>query len=59
MVLFLLVVGFPGLSFGDREDEALFKQAKQIFSPLPQVMVSEKNSITTEKVKQGKIIFYE
>jgi cytochrome c peroxidase len=57
--LFLLVVGFPSLSFGDSEDETLFKQAKQIFSPLPQVMVSEKNSITSEKVKLGKILFYE
>jgi cytochrome c peroxidase len=59
MIIFLLVMGFPGLSFGDSEDEVLFKQAKQIFSPLPQVMVSEKNSISPEKVKLGKILFYE
>lgn len=59
MALFLLVVGFPGSSFGDSVDEDLFKQAKQIFSPLPQVMVSEKNSITSEKVKLGKTLFYE
>ena len=39
--------------------KTLFKQAKQIFSPLPQVMASEKNSITPEKVKLGKILFYE
>ncbi len=59
MIIFLLVMGFPGLSFGDSEDETLFKQTKQIFSPLPQVMVSEKNSITSEKVKLGKTLFYE
>ena len=59
LALFLLIVSFPGLSFGDSVDEALFKQAKQVFSPLPQVMASEKNSITLEKVKLGKILFYE
>jgi cytochrome c peroxidase len=59
LALFLLIVSFPGLSFGDSVDEALLKQAKQIFSPLPQVMASEKNSITIEKVKLGKILFYE
>ena len=59
MVLFLLAIGFSGSSFGGSPDEDLLKQAKKIFSPLPQVMVSEKNSITTEKVKLGKILFYE
>ena len=59
VVLFLLVVGFPNLSFGGSPEEDLIKQAKQIFSPLPQVMASEKNSITPEKVKLGKILFYE
>jgi cytochrome c peroxidase len=59
MVLFLLVVSFPGSSFGDNVEEAVLKQAIQLFSPLPQVMASEKNSITTEKVKLGKILFYE
>ncbi len=59
MVLFLLTMGFSGSSFGESVDEDLLKQAKQIFSPLPQVMVSEKNSITPEKVKLGKMLFYE
>src|SRR4030065_1978041 len=59
MALFLLAVGFSGLSFADNTDEDLFKQAKQIFSPLPQMMVSEKNSITSEKAKLGKMLFYE
>jgi cytochrome c peroxidase len=43
----------------DSRDEDLLKQAKQIFGPLPQVMLSEKNPITPEKVKLGKILFYE
>ena len=59
MALFLLAVGFSGSSFADNIDEGLFKQAKQIFSSLPQMMVSEKNSITSEKVKLGKTLFYE
>jgi len=37
----------------------LLKQAKQIFGPLPQVMLSEKNPITPEKVRLGKMLFYE
>ena len=59
MALFFLAVGFSGLSFADNIDEGLFKQAKQIFSPLPQMMVSEKNPITPEKIKLGKTLFYE
>ncbi len=59
MALFLLAVGFSSLSFADNTDEDLFKQAKQIFSPLPQMMGSEKNPITPEKVKLGKMLFYE
>jgi cytochrome c peroxidase len=59
MVLFLLTVSFSSSSFGGSGEEDLLKQAKQFFSPLPQVMVSEKNSITPEKVKLGKTLFYE
>lgn len=59
MALFLLTISFSGSSFGGSVDEDILKQAKQIFSPLPQVMVSEKNSITSEKVKLGKMLLYE
>jgi cytochrome c peroxidase len=58
MVLSLLIVCFAGLSMADNGED-LLKQAKNIFGPLPQVIVSEKNPITTEKVKLGKILFYE
>jgi cytochrome c peroxidase len=44
---------------GTNGDEDLLKQAKQIFSPLPKLMLSEKNSITPEKVRLGKLLFYE
>ncbi|OGP94933.1 MAG: cytochrome-c peroxidase [Deltaproteobacteria bacterium RBG_16_47_11] len=58
-MIVLSLLSFTGLLFADRGDEGLLKQAKQIFSPLPQVMLSEKNPITPEKVKLGKILFYE
>jgi len=47
------------LSLGSNEDEDLLKKATQIFSPLPQVILSEKNPVTPEKVILGKILFYE
>jgi cytochrome c peroxidase len=55
----LLSLSLIGLLFADNGDEVLLGQAKNIFAPLPQVMTSEKNPITFEKVKLGKILFYE
>jgi cytochrome c peroxidase len=59
IILVISIVFFAGMSLGSNGDEDLLKQAKQIFGPLPQAMVSEKNPITPEKVKLGKILFYE
>jgi cytochrome c peroxidase len=59
IILFVFVLFFAVKSLGSNGDEDLLKQAKQIFGPLPQVMFSEKNPITPEKVKLGKILFYE
>ncbi len=59
MVSSLLIVCFAGSSLGDSGDEDLLKQANQLFGPLPKAMVSEKNTITPEKVKLGEILFYE
>ncbi len=59
MILSFLIVCFAGSSLAESGEEELLKQAKQIFGPLPQVMLSEKNPITPEKVKLGKILFYE
>jgi len=58
MVLSLLIVCFAGSSLADNGED-LLKQAKNIFGPLPQVMSSDKNPITSEKVKLGKILLYE
>ncbi len=46
-------------SFGSNGDEDLLRQAQQTFAPLPQAMGSEKNPLTPEKLKLGKILFYE
>ncbi len=59
IILVISIISFAGLSLGADGDEDLLKEAKQIFSPLPQAMSSEKNAITPEKVKLGKILFYE
>ena len=58
-VLIIPILFFAQISPGASAEEDLLKQAKQIFSPLPQAMVSEKNPMTPEKVKLGKILFYE
>ena len=53
MVLSLLIMCFAGSSLADN-GKSLLKQAKIIFGPLPQVMSSDKNPITPEKVKLGQ-----
>ena len=58
-IVFISILSFAGMSPGANGDEDLLKEAKQIFSPLPQAMSSEKNVITPEKVKLGKILYYE
>ena len=59
VLVVISILSFAGMSLASNGDEDLLKQAKQIFGPLPQVMSSEKNPITPEKVKLGKILFYE
>jgi cytochrome c peroxidase len=46
-------------AWGGSEDNALMARAKQFFGPLPSVMKSAENPVTPEKVKLGKILFYE
>jgi cytochrome c peroxidase len=58
-IIVLSLLSFTGLLIADNGDEDLLRQAKNIFGPLSQVMPSEKNPITPEKVKLGKILFYE
>jgi cytochrome c peroxidase len=40
-------------------DDDLMKKAREVLGPLPASMPSEQNPITPEKVKLGKILFYE
>jgi cytochrome c peroxidase len=55
----LCLLCLAGLAYGEDMDETFQKQAQQIFSPLPKVMESDQNPVTPEKVKLGKILFYE
>ncbi len=59
VIFSFFILSFAGISFGNNGDEDLLKQANQLFGPLPKAMVSEKNPITSEKVRLGKILFYE
>jgi cytochrome c peroxidase len=58
-VIVLSWVSFAGLLFANNGDKDLQRQVNKIFGPLPQAMVSEKNPFTPEKVKLGKMLFYE
>ncbi len=40
-------------------DIELLKKAREYFYPLPQIFPSDKNPITPEKIKLGKMLFYE
>ncbi len=55
LMLFLVIAGN---AFADSND-ALITRASQILGPLPASMPSEENPITPEKVKLGKMLFYE
>jgi len=59
IVMVLLLLSSTSLLLADNAEETFLKQAKSIFGPLPRVMTSEKNPVTPEKVKLGKILFYE
>ena len=59
VIAVISILSFAVMASASNGDEELLKRAKQIFGPLPQVMTSEKNPITPEKVKLGEILFYE
>ncbi len=40
-------------------DVELLKKARQYFTPLPELFPSDENPLTPEKIKLGKILFYE
>lgn len=59
--LVFIITGISGcLSFAGAAEKGLLKDAKQVFGPpLPNVMTSETNPVTQEKVKLGKMLYYE
>ena len=59
--LVFIITGISGcLSFAAAAEKGLLKDAKQVFGPpLPNVMTSETNPVTQEKVKLGKMLYYE
>lgn len=58
LTLLILLLVISHVAFAD-SDDTLIKRATQILGPLPASMQSEQNPITTEKVKLGKMLFYE
>ena len=58
LTLLILIFVIPVIAFAD-DDDVLIKRASLILGPLHASMPSEQNPITPEKVKLGKILFYE
>jgi len=55
-----VIAVFAWLPFACSAENDLLKQAAQVFGPpLPRVMSSEKNPVTPEKVRLGKMLYYE
>ncbi|WP_293443470.1 cytochrome c peroxidase [Persephonella sp.] len=54
LIFFVLSVGS---AFGG--DAKLLKEARKYFSPIPDLFPSDTNPLTPEKIKLGKILFYE
>lgn len=57
--LAMVVIFFSSLSSRADTDRETMKQAQQLFKPLPKLMDSEQNPVTPEKVRLGKMLFYE
>ncbi len=59
VILLLFMLGSSPLAIAAGADDDLMKRAKEVMGPLPASMPFEQNPITPEKVKLGKILFYE
>jgi cytochrome c peroxidase len=59
IIALILSLPFYGPARGDAKTDELATRANQLFGRLPRDMASEQNPITTEKVKLGKVLFYE
>ncbi|MGD1076151.1 MAG: cytochrome-c peroxidase, partial [Thermodesulfovibrionales bacterium] len=56
--LLVILLVLPVAAFAT-DDDGLIKKASQLLGPLPASMPSEENPTTPEKVKLGKMLFYE
>jgi cytochrome c peroxidase len=59
LTLVLLFLASDGPARQGRERDELAARANRVFGRLPLVMASEKNPVTPERVRLGKILFYE
>jgi len=59
MIVLLSIMSFSRVSLSSDGDKGLQTRANQTFGPLPKVMASASNLGTPEKIKLGKILFYE
>jgi cytochrome c peroxidase len=57
LVLIALAWAWPAMT--KDQDAALLGQAKDLFNPLPPVIVSSENPVTPAKAELGKMLFYE
>ncbi|GBD03362.1 Cytochrome c551 peroxidase [bacterium HR19] len=60
-LFFLVLISLPKLS-GTQEsdkDKALLERAKTFFSPLPNIVDNPENRVTPEKVKLGKMLYFD
>lgn len=57
--LAVFAVFLGSLSSGADSDSETMKRAQQFFHPLPKIMDSDQNPVTSEKVRLGKLLFYE
>ncbi|WP_461828800.1 cytochrome-c peroxidase [Aquifex sp.] len=55
------VFAVAGLSFGEGkiDDKKILEMARQYFKPLPKVAENPNNPVTPEKVKLGKMLYYD
>ncbi len=57
--LVLVLSFFQAIAYAASDDSSLLEKAKQFYGPLPAVMKSENNPVTPEKVRLGRILYYE
>ena len=57
--LFVFLFAFAEMACPGDQDQELLKMAKGVLDMLPSAMTSDQNPITPDKVRLGKILFYE